>query len=108
MWGLLSTPDLAHPPGDVVKLAIRGGWPHGEGCRGECAHGSALSLLLTLECESPGLGRNSPALIQAGHTDCGAGGPPGLWMVCSLLYPEDQPGSWQEHSHPRSAFSEYK
>ena len=103
MWGLLSTPDLTHPPGGVVE------WPYGRvGRRGECAHGSAVSLLLTLECESPGLGQNSPALIQAGHTDCGAGGPPGLWMVCSLLYPEDQPGSWQEHSHPRSAFSEHK
>lgn len=62
MWGLLSTPDLTHLSGDVVK------WPHREGLDAEVSVlmvsvlmvSVNVSLLLTLECESPILGLNSP------------------------------------------------
>ena len=55
MGGLLSTPDLTHLSGDVVK------WPHREGLDAEVS--VSVSLLLTLECESPVLGLNSSTLI---------------------------------------------
>ena len=57
MWGLLSTPYLTHLSGDVVK------WPHREGLDAEVSVlmvSVNVSLLLTLECESPILGLNSP------------------------------------------------
>lgn len=55
VWGLLSTPDLTHLSGDVVK------WPHREVLHAEVS--VSVSLLLTLECESPVLGLNSSTLI---------------------------------------------
>ena len=42
MWGLLSTPDLAHPPGDVVK------WPYGEG--GHMGRDAGVSVLMAPLC----------------------------------------------------------
>lgn len=57
MWGLLSTPDLTHLSEDVVK------WPHRERLDAEVSVlmvSVNVPLLLTLECESPVLGLNSP------------------------------------------------
>ena len=120
MCGPSCTPDLTHPTVDMVVRLHQEGLDaihppirpssHPPRVLTALLHPCFSHLNVKAQCQAWEAGQllqPAPPSFSLDARSVGLGAPPAHGRV-SLLYPEDQPGSWWEHSCPCSAFNEYK